>query len=269
MTELESPTDSKLPRLVSLPEVSEYTDNVVFGNLGLPVGFDDERLQVNLRAFRRVQRVAGLATVSVVSAAGERDQFDFNISGVDADGAATMRGAAKRHKQPLSTGNTQFPADTTMFDNPDVIIKVNTGEVEARTQTSEKYKKGLLDPKAQARFLDKAVRRGLTEASWHANVDKFKIGYGLRTYGMFAGLALLGGSDIERTVPFVLGAAPVLTNLGVVIAIHERYMRGTQTEGGLETWRRFRQTFFAGCAFDRFLGGAGLATNSKFIKSRS
>ena len=51
---------SELPTHVPLPEVENYTDHVVFGNMNLPVGFDEERLLVNLRAFRRVQRVAGL-----------------------------------------------------------------------------------------------------------------------------------------------------------------------------------------------------------------
>lgn len=57
--------------MVPLPDVPEYTDDIIFGNLGLPSGFDQERLLVNIRGMQRVRAAALMGSISIVSERGE------------------------------------------------------------------------------------------------------------------------------------------------------------------------------------------------------
>lgn len=52
-------------RAVPLPEVPEYTEDLVFGHLGLPQGFDESRLLVNIAAFNSVRKAGGLGSISI------------------------------------------------------------------------------------------------------------------------------------------------------------------------------------------------------------
>ena len=47
-------------RAVPLPNVSNHTEAIVIEGLGLPSGFDDERLLVNVAVLERFRKAAGI-----------------------------------------------------------------------------------------------------------------------------------------------------------------------------------------------------------------
>ncbi len=263
---------SRLPSAVPLPEVPRYTEEVVFGNLGLPQGFDDERLLVNLRGLQRVQAVAGLGTISIVGTTGESYQTDLNISGWDSQGTAVSSGVAKRQKQPLAHGNLRFPnPQSTLFGLPDLTIKVNNSEVDERISEGD-FKKGLLDPYARAKYLNGAIKSGLAEASRDANIDWMKAKLTFRYYGLFGGgITLLGGSpDRVFTAAAVFG--PVIVNVAILREVTFRNIGQKAEDKDIKSdfsiWKQFRQSLAVGLAIDRWVAGAGLAKATKVIRAR-
>lgn len=47
-------------KYVPLPEVSEHTDRIVVGELGLPVGFDLDRLELHVPRVELICQIAGI-----------------------------------------------------------------------------------------------------------------------------------------------------------------------------------------------------------------
>ncbi len=122
-------SDVKIPRAIPLPEVGEYTDDVIFGNLGLPVGFDDERLLVNLRGINRIRAIAGLGTVSIVGERGDISTYDYDVTGSN-DGAATLGAVSKQPKVKSSNGSVEFRFGSSLYGDADTTVAVNNSEIE-------------------------------------------------------------------------------------------------------------------------------------------
>jgi hypothetical protein len=254
---------NKLPREVFLPDVPTYTDEIVFGNLGFPVGFDNERILVNLRAFERVQAVAGLGNISIIGHRGENQPFEAQITSVDRSGAATLGAAGKRHKKPLGHGNVAFPTTSSFFDNPSAVIKVNFTELEAQIDEADKYAKGVFDPTAQSERINTGVKEGLREASYHANFDREKAIQALQYYGSMNMLGLGTGHGPLVSIGVSLVAGPVATHLGIAKGASMK-----EDPNIKEALQRFRSSLFAGCAPDKYIAARGLIASHKFIKSR-
>ncbi len=138
----------RLPTNVPLPEVNQYADELTIGNLGLPVGFDDERLLVNLRAFHRVRAVAGLGDISIVGTSGDVGGYDYQIGSTDESGTASLGAVSKRHNKPLSSANISWPLGTSSFGKPDVTVEVNNSETQEQVKDVA-GSEGLFDAKVE------------------------------------------------------------------------------------------------------------------------
>ena len=150
----------RLPARVPLPEVPQYTEDVVFGGIGLPVGFDQERLLVNLRALDRFRKVAGLNTISVVASQEDGEAVDPGIDAVDSQGTATISWAAKRTKKPLATSSVQYSVpNSEVYGRPEGVVRINNAELEKRIEAKpQRYPKGVFDAKARGKFLNLALK---------------------------------------------------------------------------------------------------------------
>ena len=257
---------ARLGSAVPLPEIPQHTEDIVFGTLGLPIGFDQERVLVNLRAIERVRRVAGFSVISVVSRDQSSELSDPGVTAVDASGTATMGQAAKRRRQPLSVARLSYhDPDPLLHDFPDLTIHVDKSELENRVEEErDRYKQGAFDVQGRARYLNTAIGQGLVDASFDANLNLEKLGltvglYGAMTMGEFA-------YGMPRPFVFALFAGAGV-GLGAFPAIHAMMKLKDKDERAFAL-KQWRYSMFFGLTPDRFLAARGLITASRFVKAR-
>ena len=260
----------RLPVKVPLPEVPRYTDEIVFGELMFPVGFDQEQLEVYLRAIQRVRKAAMLGSISVVGIKGDVSSYDYDITGIDSSGAGTFSGKLKKHKQDLSGCNVTYPTPVTIFDRPKVVIEVNTNESDERIRESgDEYDKGLVDPYARAKFLNKALRTGLRNACIDANIDTKKILSASMYYGIFGSIPPISGHDVALGEIIIAAMGPLIFNTNLIQKNYEDQILHDSSESLKDVLARSRQSLFYGMSLDRAAVGYALAMTSSFIKVRS
>ena len=230
------------------------------------IQYDEERLLVNVSAMHRVQKVAGLACISITAYTGETSEYDVQISSINASGAATASGRQKRTARPLSKGNLTFPYSTSQVGSPMVHIQINSSESDARLSRDDRYTKRELDPHGRAVILNQALRRGLLEASRDANIDYEKAKVTLRYYGVFIGLGfLLGSSNPWGIIPGVTAIGPVIRNLSYV---RDLTLTTQKDDSIKDRWRELRQSAFVGIAIDRYAAATAILASSKLITAR-
>jgi hypothetical protein len=260
------PPPQKLPRRVALPEVSRYTEDIVFGGLDFPLGFDQSSLIVSLRSFDRIRKVAGLGTINVFAANSEAEPFDTGVTGVDAQGAATMGMAGKRRKKPVASSSLDFShsemGGRVLLGKPDAIIKVDNTEVEKQIEENGRYKKGVFDPKARAVFLNKAVTKGLSEANFSASFSVPKLALSGINYSI--ALAMLA-PDQPPEVILANGLLAQMLVSGLYGFVHSMERGGKP----IDYIKQGRFSLFYGLTPDRYLAGNGLIAASKLIRARS
>ena len=259
--------NDRLPRTIPLPQVPEYTDDIIFGNLGLPVGFDYERILVNVRGINRIRSVAGLGVVSVIGEQGDTSTYDYGVTSVDQSGAATMSGSKKVHKEPTSEGSVRFSSGNPFFGKADTTITINTSEIRDRIRTKEGAG-SLYEPSAVAKQLNKAVRHGLVGASVDANLDSRKALLSLRAYGLVNGFCLIAGAAPERGALLSLIGMPVFYNIAMFQEAVLMDILEKSSESPLQVWKKLRQGLIVPFTVDRTVAASGLAKTTRFIKSR-
>jgi hypothetical protein len=259
-------SEPKLPTRVPLPEVPHYSEDIVFGALGLPVGFDQSRLLVSLRSFDRIRKVAGLETVSVFAASHEPELHDAGISSVSDSGVATVGLAGKRRKKPIMSASLDYGGSNLMgiFCKPDVAIKVNNAEIEARIEESGKYQKGVFDPQARARFLNRAVIRGLSEANFSASFSQSRFLLSAGSYGP------IGLNATLSHLPILPVEAVPAFGVAIELFVYSGWAKSISTnrQEMKQLMRQGRYSMFMGFTPDRYIAGGGLIAASKLIRAR-
>lgn len=254
----------RLPAQVPLPEVAQHTEDIVFGGLGLPVGFDQERLLINVRALDRFRKVAGLDTISIVADQGEAEPTDPGVTGVDSQGTATIGLAAKRTRKPLVSGKLQYPIpNNEVFGRPDGVVKVDNTELESRLEAKpKKYPKGPFDAKGRGKFLNAAVKRGLSEVNFDTSFSFTK--------GILAG-SWVGSNAFTF---FELGVPlPVVIASGVgangLLASLNAYGHAADSQEFKQFFMHHRHSLFYGITPDRYIAAQGILSARRLIKARS
>jgi hypothetical protein len=255
----------RLPKAVPLPEISQHTENIVFGGLGLPVGFDQERVTVNLRKLDYFRQAAGLNAISIVSTAGETEPTDATITSVNEQGAATVGLLGKRVKTPLSSTTLRYPVDNDiMFNRPNAVVKINNTELETRLEEKpEKYEKGAFDIKGRASFLNRAVKRGLAEANFDSSFSMYR---GVLTGGWAGAQAFLVKLGVEAPLE-ALGAG-LLGNMWMAGWTSMQYGDGDPIKR-MKIFKEHRYSLFYGLTPDRYVAAQGVLTAGKIVKARS
>jgi hypothetical protein len=261
----------KLPTSVTLPDIATYTSDIIFGNLGLPVGFDEERLVVSLRSIERVRSIAGLGTLSIAAERGETRDFDYSSVGVSPSGAAFLGAYRKQPKKPLSRTDIHFPLGSG-YDQPAVSITISNTEAEERIyDQGDRYERGVFSPEARARFMHASIKKGLREASLMANFDLQKLRQATIYYGVLLGLSGLFGANEKKLIPATLLFGPVLKNISSAQMVIDYNLRKPKEEelGVRDTLKRLRQSFFVGPALDRIVMANAVISPGKLIKALS
>ncbi len=163
---------------VPLPYLDLEEHGIEFTDLAFPVGFDEERLSVNIDAVRRTTRMAGLGLVAVHGASGPKSDFTPSVSGIDSQGTASLGVGLMQQKEKevngvrvLSRREQEVWAAYSTLNLPEsfryapTIIRANVSERDERLRTNTKLKRGLMDPNGHSKFLNTVVSDGLLEAT--------------------------------------------------------------------------------------------------------
>ena len=260
----------KLPRSVPLPEVAEYTEDILFENLHLPVGFDEERLLVNLRAMEYVRKIGILDLVDVQSFRPERENYDAQTSVASSGGAAMLIGVGKRQLGKLT--QNEYTKDPDSF-RLDVDLRINTTEIEARIKDNEdKYEQGLVDPKAWAKYLNKSLKSGLTEAVYQGCFEDATLGHKLLTATpVYAALISLLIYKAAINNPQNTTGENYITGVTQAFFMAQAMQYGTLLlqRHPVKALRELPPTLVPLLPIDRYLAATGLAKSAKLIKVRA
>lgn len=206
---------SPFAEYVPLPDVGEHSDRITIGQLGLPVGFDESALLLNVKGIERAATVAGLSRIAITGGEGAHDQESFSISGIGSDGSIAAGGLRKVRQAPLYT-DTPSPISRNAINRyyRPKELRLNMSGVEAKIQADgRRWQRGLLDPGARAHYMNK----GLQDAVWRAGIESHTLlRRDTRSSALSFGGAFGLGELINANLP---GDVTGLTALGFAIAL--------------------------------------------------
>ena len=153
---------------VAFPDVTEKTDGVItMGWTGLPSGFDQESLQLNVRALERgVIGWGGYAALTLAAYNGDQDQYTYGV-GSDSAGNGYATGVAVAQK--AETSQRQAASDQKLnaanIRNSHLGVSWNITTLNQRLDTVRQF-----DPKTRAKQLDREISTQTLKAVWGHNV---------------------------------------------------------------------------------------------------
>ncbi len=246
---------------VTLPEVNEYTDMVNISSLGLPVGFDQERLSFNIVAMEKSMKWGGLGHLAIRSDEGVRRNVDIDVNGTNDDGTASAVGRVATSSVKLQEVKLPGTGDGIRgawaphyYGREDALIKINATEKEQRIIDNEKkWPKGPFDPNAQAHFINKAIEEGLKSAALKKHT---------RSILVYSSLGFAAGASFGALIAGGFNALSIVESLVNLNMVHTVAVSCTQ-----DLSPRERQwSLFWGVPFDRQLM-ARVHANRKLVKA--
>ena len=154
---------AELPELEFLDpfDVAEKSLPSLAWNFALPSNIDAERIQVDMTAIRRLNRVAGLFGGVVLSYEGETTEFTPAVAGVNGDGSAIATKAGVTRKADLSKGSLVEPYNIppsmlSTYGKPFALHNLNKPEI-VRNVVDGISDRGLTREQSWADQLDKAL----------------------------------------------------------------------------------------------------------------
>jgi len=245
---------ARLPNTVPLTQVTEYTEDITFGELWLPPDFDQERIQIRLHSLDRARSIGGLGHLSIVGVQGQGEE------------------------RPIATGHANLKPTVNWIgvifqtDVEGSVIKINVDRRDAELQGRNEQtldKNVMLDPKVQAKYLNSSIRAGLKGACKEVNTDWGRTAVTGSVYGW---LALFDAAVPIEKVPLV--AATILVRpllFGAASCISALESLGKNGREGLMLKERlswYYQSFFFGANIDRLGLGISAAQLGRFVTAR-
>lgn len=238
----------RLNTFIPLPELEHHTDIVQVESLGLPVGFDQERLGFNVVAIEHAMKWGGVSKLDVRAREGEQRAVNVDFDGINNDGTSNATGRVSTAKVALQHTTTHQVTDTTEgpftkmnYDQSEGSVVINSSEKDARILAkSKRWPRGPFDPKAQAHFIDESVHDGLRQAIINQHTEPTKLVASLSLYGLASVLTAAGIQNISQCERGLLLGA--MFNLGH--AVYENNLHGRQ-------YLDRQWSFFYGLPFDR------------------
>lgn len=158
---------------VAFPEVTAATDGVVrMGWTGMPAGFDNERLQLNVGVLKRgVIGWGGYAALSLAAYNGDNNLYDYGV-GLDGGGNAYATGTVVAQKAETSQFQT---ADDRVLNSRNIrsghlAISWNITTLDQQLETAQRF-----DPKLRAKQLSREIGVQASKAVWkHNTIDYWR-----------------------------------------------------------------------------------------------
>lgn len=235
-----------LPRSVPLPEVEDYTDRIEFRNLGLPLGFDDEKMLVNLRAFQLVQIFSGLGSISIDGSTNNIESEAPEVASISSDGTASAAARVGLSYKALGRGTIQFPSGNSYIGDADATVTLDTQEIDRRL-SSIKNGAYLLSPKKRAKYFNSGVSSGLTDVNFHANIDRQKSMTSILSNGV--------------AIPSALMAEDISLYFFMTM-----FNSAAQMAAFRDVIKDYRISFFPGYSLDRHFISQSIIFASKFMR---
>lgn len=143
---------------VSMHEAAERTGGeITVGYTGMPSGFDDEQLQINIDALRRgVIGWGGYGALTLAAYAGDADSYQVGVGGSSADGTAFGAGSvtvSKARSSEISPASDKY-LNYHDIRNGSLGIQWNINALNSRIPTHEQF-----DPRTRAGQLDREIRK--------------------------------------------------------------------------------------------------------------
>lgn len=142
---------------IPLPEVTEATEGqIAVGHTGLPVGLDQERLEVNVGALRRgVINFGGYSAMTLAAYAGDADQYGYSASSTDGSGTGTAAFGVTIQKAESANNNVLSDVEMNRRNvrNGSLGVQWNSTVLNQQLEIHEQY-----EPAARARQLDRVIR---------------------------------------------------------------------------------------------------------------
>lgn len=273
-----------LPGKVPLPLVGDYTEEIVFGELGFPANLDIERLSIHLRALETARQAGGLGRLSIQGMYTDESGLSFNSLG--SDGTATALSSISIETDPSAHGAANFihmPFFATRYIGPlindqvSTTIKVNLSKRDRLVREKEASVPHVAEnPDFHAKFLNRALKRGLISSSIAANTDPTRAATTLAAYGglLASRYAISGGKINSWDILSLLGARTAYLNLGLAAA----YIASKRTMKSIENpkarpsvrdmLREGRQSLLFGTSLDRLIMGVSTGATMRFVSTK-
>lgn len=221
---------------IAIPEVSDHTDHVRIDSLGLPVGFDESQLGVNLRALDGVRRIISANTLRIASA--DDTSTPLSIKGsINSDGSLASSSYASAEKKAPSTSRLDGKTVTVSLDS---------------TAISDKYPeltKNIRSAELRAQILNKAIKPGLSHGAYKSLELNNSYWAGFTAFLLSIGVAA-GVSDGDFTASDAVGT------LGFGVFTWAIYARDQKDFALLPFW-----------PVDRYAVARGKIATTKFFNS--
>jgi hypothetical protein len=154
---------------IPFPDVSERTGGeITLGNTALPVGFDEERLELNVGALRSsVIGFGGFEQMKLGGYSGETDSYSVGVGGTDRAGNAFAQLASVKSRAKSSRRNseTDFSLSRQDLRNGSLDIEWNGAALTDRLEGAERF-----SPKLRAEQLDAVIRKETVAGVWRHNI---------------------------------------------------------------------------------------------------
>ncbi len=220
-----------------------------------------------------------LELYSIQGIAGHAGERTYEGS-VDVSGTMSAGTSIRREQVPLADTYLTWPYPSTFFSEPAVLVQLNKAEIEERImEEKNEYEKGQADPELRAKYLNMAIKQGLTKAALDANIDVSKMAVGLHYYG--GGTATL--MAVQLGVPWLFGIPPEniflwatsdLTALSVMGPQLLEYMISREappewySKNKKSFQKELRKSVVVGCSLEKYVAARGLIKFSNVIKAQ-
>lgn len=164
--------------------IAERTGGVVQLGLHLPIGVDNERIEVNAARLQRLTHLAGAQVLHLATETTENQIVAFDAQ-MHADGSATVAGLRRRPEQSIASGeydDTNHPLKRLAAAHPNsnhvfkvsfdqtykadsLNLFINKTVVQNKLNQNDNYKRGMVDELGWAAELTKATQQGFTAAA--------------------------------------------------------------------------------------------------------
>jgi hypothetical protein len=292
-----------LSRGVPLPDVASVTDTIIIRDLGLPHGFDDERLLINVRALEGFRKAAAIGEITIASSYSN-EEYNLNVDGAHGDGTTTARASGVgRQSETSSTvvidrfgGDIQADRSGSHSEKMGEIVSAglmnNLSPVsvavrpDLRTRDDylrKRYGSEIRNAQGHANFLNKSIKSGLHEANRKVNFSPGGLEGAVRAHLLMGTVALYAGAIVSFLPVISFDSSLIEGSVLSTFALRPLFMVGLskyigQKDDMNQDEKDFfqhvlkhdaRTSFIMGASIDRYALGLGRLSGRRLVKARA
>jgi len=184
---------------IPLPLITNHTNQVRIDSLGLPVGFDETQLGVNLKGFDSVRRLIGADVLRITCQVGPEAQLAIH-GDINTDGSLASSAVASAQKTPASSAKVEKKIATVELDSS------------AIGEKHPELNRAIRSASTRAIVLNKVIKSGLSQAAYRSLEldDAFGAIYTTMLLAVGSGAAMADGGFTPKNIVEGLGVGPFI-----------------------------------------------------------